>query len=271
MRLFEILRLLDPAITPDRCKLHLAVWNGTDDPLDQYLAGQFDDWQNWQSKQNFNRDFVVPLIKLPQPSHWLFAGAHESHGSDWIQEQRAYRYRMVRRNALDELDGRLVAHFERPGRQSYLLCENWDEALTVAEIRAEKLRIGEFPGFSRAMLTKQNLDLVIQQQVESWKTALASVAGVYVIADRHTGKLYIGSATGNDGIWCRWCAYSCTGHGGNRELIDLLAAKGADYANNFQFGVLEIFDTHASETDVRGRESYWKNLLLTRSHGYNAN
>src|SRR4029077_10758394 len=121
-------------------------------------------------------------------------------------------------------------------------------------------------------LTKQHLGIVVTQEIESWRSALANVAGIYVIGDRSTGKLYVGSATGGEGIWSRWCAYSATGHGGNSELKDLLKREGDAYAENFQFGVLEIVDTHASTDDVLRRESHWKNLLLTRvPHGYNAN
>lgn len=107
--------------------------------------------------------------------------------------------------------------------------------------------------------------------VTSWKTALGAVAGVYVITDRKTGKLYVGSATAGEGVWSRWCAYSATGHGGNRELRKLLQEKGPAYAEHFQFGILEIADSHASQEDVLRRESYWKALLQTRVHGYNAN
>jgi predicted GIY-YIG superfamily endonuclease len=122
------------------------------------------------------------------------------------------------------------------------------------------------------MLTKQDLDIVVKQSIESWRTALASVAGVYVIADRHTGRLYVGSATGVQGIWSRWCAYSRTGHGNNQELRELLKKEGDVYAGHFQFGVLEIADTHASDADILRRESHWKELLRTRApHGYNAN
>ena len=110
------------------------------------------------------------------------------------------------------------------------------------------------------------------QDNRSGNFSLANVAGVYVIADRQTGKLYVGSATGTEGIWSRWCAYSATGHGNNRELIDLLQREGHAYAQQFQFGVLEIADTHASADDILRRESHWKDLLLTRvPHGYNAN
>ena len=54
------------------------------------------------------------------------------------------------------------------------------------------------------MLTKRRLDIVVKQEIESRKGPLSNVAGVYVIADQATGKLYVGSATGDEGIWGRW-------------------------------------------------------------------
>jgi len=138
-------------------------------------------------------------------------------------------------------------------------------------VRPAKLQIAAFPGYSWATLTKQQLDIVVDQQVMSWKTALSNVDGVYVIADRSTGKLYVGSATGQEGIWSRWCTYSATGHGGNRELKELLREEGGDHAKNFQFSILEIADSHASSEDTLARESHWKQVLLTRAHGLNAN
>ena len=95
--------------------------------------------------------------------------------------------------------------------------------------------------------------------------------GIYVIADAKTGKFYVGSATGDEGIWSRWCSYATTGHGGNKDIRALLRHKGTDYVQQFCFGILEIADTHASATDILRRESHWKELLQTREHGYNAN
>jgi hypothetical protein len=271
MRLFQIIQTLDAQITPERCKVHLAGWNGRENPRDVYLSGDFGEWQSWQSKRNFERDFVVSLIALPRANHWLFAGAYDAMGCEWVAQEKAYRYELRRRTELEELEGRLIVRFKRTGRQSYLYGENCRDA-EVAEILPEKMRIAEFPGYSWAMLSKQQLDIVVRQQVGSWKSALSAVAGVYVIADRATGKLYVGSATAGEGLWSRWCAYVTTGHGDNRELRYLLKTEGDAYADNFQFGVLEIADTHASQQDVLDRESYWKALLQTRvPHGYNAN
>lgn len=270
MNLFDLFQLLDNEMVPQRSKLHLAVWDGVDNPLDVYLAGQFDEWQSRQSKQNFPRDFVISLIAL-SPSKWLFVGAYDSIHCEWVEKYKAYRYQLKKRKKLSELEGRLVVYYTREGRQSYRNAETCYKSLSVLEIRPEKMRIADFPGYHRVLLTKKQLDIVMQEDNEAWKAALSGVAGVYVIVDRETGKLYIGSATSEMGIWGRWREYSATGHGGNRELKKLLKAKGDDYAENFQYGILEIADTHATAEYVLQRESRWKTLLMTRTHGYNVN
>ena len=82
MDLFTLLGPLDPDVTPDRCKLHLATWNGLHDPLDLYLEGVFDEWQSDQNRRNFSRcDFIVALIAMPEPGLWLFAGVHDVLGN----------------------------------------------------------------------------------------------------------------------------------------------------------------------------------------------
>lgn len=75
------------------------------------------------------------------------------------------------------------------------------------------------------------------------------------------------------GFWARWRAYSESGHGGDKNLKNILQKEGADYSRNFQFSILEAADTNASEDDVLERETHWKNALCSReSHGgYNAN
>ena len=62
-----------------------------------------------------------------------------------------------------------------------------------------------------------------------------------------------------------------TGHGGNRDLKALLKEKGSDYAQHFVFSILETVDSSTGPEEILERESHWKNALLTRKHGYNAN
>ena len=90
MNFFQLINSLDPEISPNRCKIHLAGWDGKDDPLDRYFAGDFDEWQTWQTRRNFEREFVLSLIQLPERNKWLFAGIFGSQSSVWLEEVKRY-------------------------------------------------------------------------------------------------------------------------------------------------------------------------------------
>ncbi|HNT74301.1 MAG TPA: GIY-YIG nuclease family protein [Anaerolineae bacterium] len=113
--------------------------------------------------------------------------------------------------------------------------------------------------------------IITEQQEQTWKSALSNVKGVYLIVDTSNGKKYVGSATSEGGIWQRWEDYVNTGHGGNDRLKELMLTYGVTYADNFQYAILEIADSHATKDYILSREAYWKQALLTRQFGYNAN
>jgi GIY-YIG catalytic domain len=269
VRVFDLLHLLDPEVTPREAKVHLAVSNGEDDPLRVYHAGNFDEWQSFQTRRNFERPFVVSLIQLPERDRWLYVGTFYV-GSLLEHPGNPFKYGMSRRPACEELQGRLIVAYARPGRQSYLYGETCAPSMTVHEIRAEPLHLEEFPGFKKVDLPFSELEMIVHQRTTSWRTALANVAGVYLISDREAGKLYVGSATGEGGIWSRWSSYA-DGHGKNKALEELVTKEGAARAAAFRFTILEIADLHASTEEVLQRESHWKRVLLTRDRGHNRN
>jgi hypothetical protein len=80
----------------------------------------------------------------------------------------------------------------------------------------------------------------------------------------------VGSACGDTGIWARMCQYVDSLHGGNVALRELVGQKGPDYArDNLRFALLEFWSMRASDEDVLKRESYWKDVLLSRKFGLN--
>lgn len=271
MELFELLGLKQDGLLPENSKIHLAVWNGKENPLNVYLAGDFEEWQTWQSKKNFERENIISLIQLPATDKWLFAGAYKSNECNLIESEKYYKYETSEIKSLTEFSGRIVVDFIRSGRNSYLLAENWAESIVVTEIYPKRMVVGNFKSYSNTSISKDKLDLVVNQNLESWRSALSAVSGVYLITDTHTGKLYVGSATSEGGIWQRWCDYSSSGHGGNKELVALLKIEGEQYSSYFQYTILEIADTHTSANSVLERESYWKGVLSSKTHGYNAN
>ncbi len=273
MQLFDIIRLAEPSLEPSACKIHLATGNGVENPLDVFLAGDFDAWQSRQTRRNFERQYVISLIKLSAPGAWLFAGAYRSEGCHETDGSAAYaiRYELAPLESCQALVGRAIVAFARPGRQPYLNAEPWVSSMEVVELRSERLSVCEFPGYSNVVVDKPTLDLIVSQRVPSWRAALSSVAGVYLITDTANGKAYVGSAYGDAGIWGRWSAYAATGHGGNVELRRVLREHGEDRAKGFRYAILEIADTHTDREGVFQRESHWKRMLLTREFGYNGN
>lgn len=270
MDLFSLLGLHDSRVTNANTKVHLAGFNGVENPLRVYFEGRFEEWQSWQNKKNFGKSYVVSLIQLPERNRWLYVGTYEVHGCDWVEERKEFLYALEPLPSCADFSGRLIVDFARPGRASYLLAASFGAQMSVHEIRPERMHLEEFPGFKKVDLEWPDLEIVVRQNSTSWRTALSNVAGVYLISDPKDGKLYVGSATGEGGIWARWCQY-VDGHGKNIELVKLIKAVGRERARAFRFSILEIADVHASRDEIVERESHWKRVLMTRSHGYNAN
>ena len=133
------------------------------------------------------------------------------------------------------------------------------------------MTVADFPGFNWTRVPYAELKTIINQEVPSWKHALVNVKGIYLITDTKTGKQYVGKADGASGLWQRWSTYIWTGHGGNKELRELLGKNPPEYLEHFQFSILEIADSHTSDEDIGKRENHWKEVLQTRQHGYNSN
>jgi hypothetical protein len=267
MNLFKMLQAVSNRITPENCKVHLATHNGTDNPLDVYYSGKFDEWQSWQQQRNFSRDHVVSLIQLPGDSRWLFVGCYLKHGHA-VHNGEGYSYNLEFLDEYRELAGRLIVCFQRPGRQPYIYGENVLTA-SVAALLEQRMSVSEFAGFKNVRVPFGHLETIVRTQEPTWRGALSSVAGIYIITDPGVNKFYVGSAYGIGGIWGRWSQY-VDGHGNNKMLKELVQAEGIKRAEHFWFSILEIADIQTDPTDVIARENHWKEVLLTRQAGYNA-
>jgi hypothetical protein len=270
--ILKLLDLIDMAgVKLDHFKIHFAT-GGKPTPLEAFYAGDFKKWQEYQNRQNFQCRQVLSLIHMGGDK-WLFAGMFKIDGvikrsNEW---KSWYEYSTTEIGGLEHLTGKAIIGFKRTFRASYVTGDKYGPSLAVSEIRPERVSIAEFPGYNRVSLSLHVLRTIIRQDLPGWKTALSNVAGIYLIADVETGKQYVGSAYGNQGLWQRWYKYGESGHGGNKELRDLLAEKGSDYAMNFLFTILEVIDVNASQDYVIAREGHWKDVLLSRRFGYNSN
>ena len=159
------------------------------------------------------------------------------------------------------LRGRLVIGWRAP--RSWRLNGTTAAGYPVLEI-ADAQPV-PFPGFDRLVLNHAQLQAVMREhRYATWRTALASVLGVYLITDTRDGRQYIGKAEGAESIRQRWGAYATNGHGGNVEL------RGLDAAS-FRFSLLRVFDPATPTREIDAAESHFKFALDTRKHGLNRN
>ena len=262
-------------------KLHLAKFNGETQPLDVF-SQDFEEWKFWNewrgkdSKDVFNRKYILGLIHdYHKTNKYIFGGIFEVVERFGNYQETEVGYKVELTDILKPLIGRLVIHFEsyQGMRGRSFLLENFIDSCYISEITEKRYEGVDFPGYDNILLDFSTLEVLVKNQKTDWKIALENMKGIYLIADKNNGKKYVGSAYGDYGIWSRWCTYAGTAHGRNDLLVELIEKEGIDYARkNFQISLLEIWPMRTADETIINRESFWKNVLLTRGKfGYNSN
>lgn len=269
------LRNLVPDLDPTQYKLHCAVSNGVDQPLDVF-ARSWDEWVLWNRwrgpRDDFNRRFVFSMMQMyGEPDRWLFGGVFEVVGRDPTPNTWSYEVEL-REDVLPGCVGRLKLGYKPTGRAVRLRFEKALDQMEAVEILKSPYEGQPFPGPDQINHSLRELEVIYAQQQPDWRGALEHMKGVYVIHDRTSGKPYVGSAYGDTGIWARWGQYVASLHGGNIDLRDLVDREGDEYVrDNLVFALLEFWSMRVPDDFVFEREAYWKRVLLSREFGHNAN
>ncbi len=270
-----LLPQLFPIAHPEKYKLHLACWNGHDQPLDVFVRSreEWDGWNAWRgARDDFSRDFIFSLIEFyPEKDKWLFGGAYRVLSRIQVSHAQGYDIELLEEGRA--YIGRLKIPLKRPARAKAVNFENHYANLIVSEVLPSSYSGETFPGHDRIDIAFHVLESIVAIQKQDWKAALENAKGVYLITDTSNERRYVGSAYGDAGIWSRWCNYIETGHGGNRELKKVIDAFGIEHARkNFKFAILEHRTSKTDDSLIIERECYWKSVLLTRGdYGYNKN
>lgn len=233
--------------------------------------------------QNNNLDRAEYLLTFAQyypygPQYFIFGGFFRVR--TMVPEvMSGPGYELERLDRYSEYIKRLIIKLDRPvGRDLYL---RWYANLQSGRLQPEvyelapDTKLGTFPGYQNVRLRHHELQRIIANDEPSWKDALSSVKGVYVITDLSDGRLYVGSASGEaNGLWQRWAGYANLVNltGGNKGLDTLRSTRGDSHiVDNFQYSILEIFDPKTNAEAILQRESFWKVALDSRQHGMNRN
>lgn len=237
-------------------------------------------WKTKHPNNNMNNaDYLIALAQYYPygPEYFIFGGIFKIEKIEpEVFDDCGYNLTLL--DDYKEYIKRLIIRINKPiGRDLYSrVYKNLQEQLNpeIYEL-APSTKLGHFPGYQNVSVKHNDLKQIFFQNEPSWKQSLSNVKGIYVITDTSNGKLYIGSASGNDeGLWQRWSGYADVNNltGGNVELKEILDNKGSQYImDNFTYSIIEIFDTKTKIETIVERENYWKNVFKTRIHGMNKN
>ena len=254
---------------------HLTRWYESDE------SGRDVDFSYYSHRGNSNqRNFtkigqnVFGFVQLPHNNHWLFITAGEITSIPDRENVGACGHKEIEK--YQALIGRLIIKVhDKPNAQGrYIFNMSTLIGQTeVVEILPTLYEPIQFSGYENVHLTYKQLKLIASgERYSRYKDALLNVKGIYCLTDKKSGKLYIGSAYGQNGIIQRWDDYLNTSHGGNVGLKELYEKEGEVYfVENIEFTLLEFFDKRKPDKDIIHRENYWKEALGSRIAGYNHN
>ncbi|MCI6741729.1 MAG: GIY-YIG nuclease family protein [Faecalibacterium prausnitzii] len=269
----DLLRF-DTAEVPN-VRVKFNIYNGYDDPLDLYKMNPDEvnvTWFLWHDDRRYFNvgQTAICLLKL-RGDQWLLTTIKKI--TRLLDVTDGVGYDAVEVKEYEQYFGRLVVEYHNPCRTMGRKYENVMDELEVVQILNEQYTGNEFPGYENVRLSYPLLKNIVDRQLPGWVDALRNQKAVYLITDTKTGKMYVGSATSQTGMLLqRWSSYAADGHGGNIELRELVKQQGLDYVKeNFQYSILENYNARMDDEYILKRESWWKETLCTRTHGYNKN
>ena len=269
----DLLRF-DAAEVPN-VRVKFNIYNGYDDPLDLYKTNPDEvnvTWFLWHDDRRYFNvgQTAICLLKL-RGDQWLLTTIKKITRLLDVTDGVGYDADEVKE--YEQYFGRLVVEYHNPCRTMGRKYENVMDELEVVQILNEQYTGNEFPGYENVRLSYPLLKNIVDRQLPGWVDALRNQKAVYLITDTKTGKMYVGSATSQTGMLLqRWSSYAADGHGGNVELRELVKQQGLDYVKeNFQYSILENYKARMDDEYILKRESWWKETLCTRTHGYNKN
>lgn len=231
-------------------------------------------YQRSQNNREFHDvDYIVSFIAEEGLSSRFIGVFQVSNGKEnpsYNPEDltaKKYIYDIHEVGGFEDLKERVIVKWHGGARNWWQWIKNEMEVISIHP----GLHYKHFSGYFDFILNFDELKEFVENEYSDWKNALSVTKGIYLISDTNTGQLYVGSASGKNGIWGRWSYYVETnGHGDNKKLKELID-KEPEYANNFQFSILMTLPMIMKQEDVIKEEALYKKKLGTNTFGLNCN
>lgn len=256
-------------------KVKFNQFNGDVNPMDDYLKNPEvvnTRWLFWRAENRFFSvgQIAICFLKLTWDT-WLLTTIKRVTKELGITKGINYEGEEIEKYR--SLFGRVIVKYHKTHQTQVRIYSEVMDKLEVSQILPVTFDGDDFPGYDNVCLSYEQLATIIHKNKRDWIAALGNQKAVYLITDKNNGKLYVGSATSEYGMLLqRWSNYVANGHGGNKELVELVKQEGFDYVKkNFQYSILENYNAKTDDKVVLRRESWWKETLQSRRWGYNSN
>lgn len=221
-------------------------------------------------------------------SYARFVGCYKNGGvaeeECILDGEKCVRFAFEKVHDFDDLDGHVVIKWPESDRSILeYWCKGGDTKNGAVQhkyiYRINDLAIPkkDFTRYEDVILSFSELKGIIDAgkiTETEWRKRLSIVKGIYCIVDKTDGKMYVGAAYGEEGIWGRWQQYVETdGHGDNVKMKEILMEDmqnnnemlKIDEArrDNLQWSILEIFSQSKSNETVLSRERFYKDKFCT--------
>ncbi len=278
IKLNDLLKLTESEL--ENTKIRFCQYNGEDNPIDLYKKNPTEllNWHYWNSQKFKEGQLTIGIVKLDGDDWLLFTIGRITKDLKLSYRGVGYEYEtlgFVEEKGIDYSDfyGRVVISYHKKMMSQFPNANTVINEFLVKEILPSLYTGFDFPGYENVSLSYNDLETILNGNYPSYKNALEHQQAVYVLTDKKTGKLYVGSATAKDKmLLSRWMGYITTFHNGNKDLKELYEKEGAEYFKKyFQYSIIENYNSNVDYNYIIKRESYWKKVLDTRNHGYNKN
>ena len=260
-----------------KVKVRFNQFNGIADPMDEYTRNPDivnNRWLFWRTEQRLFKvgETAICLLKL-SADIWLLTTVKIV--TEDYNIKNGINYNGVEIEKFNPFYGRILIKYHKQFQSQCRYVADIFDDFEVLQILPSVFEGDDFPGYDNVRLSFRQLETIVNRHKRDWVAALENQKAVYLIRDCNNCKLYVGSATGDNGMLLqRWKNYIKNGHGGNKELFEIVLSNGFDYVKaNFQYSILENYNAKVANEFVLKRETWWKETLGTRNpmSGYNCN
>lgn len=253
-------------------KVKFNQFNGVSNPIEEYMKNPDvinKQWLFWRKKRRYfsKGNITVCFLKLSYDK-WLLTTVKEVVNELGVIND--INYEGVEIERLRPYFGRVIVEYHKSHQVQVRNFASIMDKVEVNQILPDIFDGDDFPGYENVRLNYNQLSTIIKREKRDWISSLENQKAIYLITDTNSGKLYVGSATGENGMLLqRWKNYVDTGHGGNKELKNI----SFDYIKKyFQYSILENYNSRVDKSKILSRETWWKDTLCSKVPlGYNSN